>query len=217
MTEIKICGITNEEDALFAASCGIEALGFIFHPPSPRYVTPEKARRIISALPPEVAKVGVFVNLEARLVEELRAFCGLDFLQLHGDESPEYCRHFSPSVLLKALSLEKTEDIAALTSYRVRAILVDARDAERYGGTGKKANWKLAKEAKKITPLILSGGLQEGNIGSAIREVAPQAVDINSGAESAPGKKDREKVKNIIALIRSYGTVAGEKKIFIHN
>lgn len=214
MTEIKLCGITNKEDALFAAACGVDALGFIFYASSPRNISPEKVRAIISELPHQIAKVGVFVNHNATDVNHIYAFCGLDFIQLHGDESAAYCSQFPSSLLIKAVSLQKVEDVEALGSYLIRAILVDARDSGRYGGTGKQADWRLAMEAKRIAPLILSGGLREENIREAIAEVLPQAVDINSGVESSPGKKDWTKVRRIIEIIRNADNGPDETKIF---
>jgi len=203
VTEIKICGITNKEDALFAAACGADALGFIFYPPSPRYISPEKARAIIAYLPPEIVKVGIFVNHDVSEVERIRQYCGLDLIQLHGDETPDYCRRFAPSLLIKALSPQSDADLDALGRYEVRAVLVDAHDKERYGGTGLTSDWDLAVKVKKSHSLILSGGLKEENITEAIARVSPQALDINSGIESAPGKKDHGKLLNIIEIIRN--------------
>ncbi len=214
MTEVKICGITNKEDALFAASCGADALGFIFYPPSPRYIAPEKARAIIADLPPEIAKVGVFVNHDANEVKQLQRFCGLDLIQLHGDETPDYCRLFRPSMVIKAVSLKTENDLEALRQYDVRAVLVDARDKDRYGGTGLTSNWELAVQVKKNHCLILAGGLNEGNIREALAQVSPQAVDINSGIESAPGRKDHAKLAGIIGIVRNHAGEMSEKKIF---
>jgi len=209
LIKIKICGITNLEDALNAANCGSDALGFIFYQKSPRYVAPEVAREIIEKLPPEIKKVGVFVNQAADTVRELLEFCGLDMIQLHGDESPDYCRQFPASTLIKAFSLRSANDLLKLKSYSVKAILVDTYDPERYGGTGKKANWELAVTVKETHPLILSGGLNAANIRQAIEIVSPYAVDINSGAEISPGKKDPELVRKIIEIVRQ---VNQEKK-----
>ena len=214
MTEIKICGITNKEDAIFIAACGADALGFIFYPPSPRYISPEKARAIIAYLPPEVVKVGVFVNHDFKEVERIRQYCGLDLIQLHGDETPDYCRRFVSSLLIKALSPQNDAGLDALDRYEVRAVLVDARDKGRYGGTGIKSNWDIAVKVKKTHSLILSGGLKEENITEAIARVSPQAVDINSGIESAPGKKDHGKLRNIIEIIRNQGEGICDRKIF---
>ncbi len=215
MTEIKICGITDRDDALFAAECGIAALGFIFYALSPRYVSPVKAREIMAALPAEVAKVGVFVNQEIWEVERIADFCGLDFIQLHGDETPGYCRSFPASRLIKAFFLQNEQDLETLKSYPVQAVLVDSRDAGRYGGTGKKANWELALKAKDGQRLILSGGLSEENIAEALTLVSPAAVDLNSGVEIVPGRKDRGKIRRVVQIIESMGKGDGNGKIFV--
>jgi len=213
MTEIKICGITNLEDALCAAACGADAIGFIFHPPSPRYVTPERAREIIAALPGEIFKIGVFVNREASEVERTAELCGLDLLQLHGDESPEYCRRFPPERVIKAVFPRTSEDLRALDAYDVRAFLADFREADLYGGTGKRADWTLAAKIGKTHPLILAGGLCIENIDEALAAVAPGAVDINSGCERAPGIKDHDRMQRIVGMIRGSG-LYGPRVIF---
>jgi phosphoribosylanthranilate isomerase len=203
MTEIKICGITRIEDALCAAESGADAVGFIFHEASPRYIAPERAKEIIAALPAGIATVGVFVNREAEEVAQTVEDCGIDLIQLHGDESPEYCRRFPPERVIKAVFLRTPEDLRALDAYDVRAFLADFREAGRYGGTGKRADWGLAARLEKTHPLILAGGLCIENIGEALAAVAPGAVDINSGCERTPGIKDHERIKRIISLIRS--------------
>ncbi len=213
MTEIKICGITRLEDALCAAACGADAVGFIFHPASPRYIAPERAKEIISELPRGIAKVGVFVNRKREEVEQVAGACGLDLIQLHGDESPAYCRLFPPELLIKAVSPKTAQELGKLGTYKVRAFLADSRDAGRYGGTGKRADWNLAAALKKTLPLILAGGLDAENIGTALAAVAPQAVDINSGCELAPGIKDHARMRRIIGLIRS-GELPGPHVIF---
>ena len=202
MTEIKICGITRIDDALCAAACGADAVGFIFHPASPRYIAAERAKEIIAALPADLVKVGVFVNREAEEVAQTVEDCGLDLIQLHGDESPEYCRRFPPERVIKAVFLRTPEDLRALDAYDVMAFLADFREAGRYGGTGKRADWELAARLGKTHPLILAGGLCIENIGEAMAAVAPGAVDINSGCERTPGIKDHERMKRIINLIR---------------
>ena len=212
-TEIKICGITRLEDALCAAACGADAVGFIFHPASPRYITPERARAIIAKLPEGIATVGVFVNRKREVVEQTAETCGLDLIQLHGDESPEYCRLFPSQRVIKAVSPRTAEELRALDVYEVRAFLVDARDAGRYGGTGKRADWELAVALKKTHPLILAGGLDPGNIEEALAAVAPHAVDINSGCELAPGIKDHDRIRRIVGMIRK-GCTPGLKAIF---
>lgn len=203
MTQIKICGITRRTDALTAAACGADALGFIFYAASPRHVTPETVRAICRELPDGVVRVGVFVNEEASKVGEIVDFCGLDLIQLHGDEPPDYCRRFPAERLIKAVSFQGEGDPAVPADYAVRAILLDHRDAGRYGGTGKQSDWNGAGRIKALYPLILAGGLHAGNIEAAIRSVAPDAVDINSGVEKSPGEKDAKKVKGIIEIIRS--------------
>lgn len=202
MTQIKICGITNIDDALCAAACGADAIGFIFHPPSPRYIEPKRAKEIIAALPAGIATVGVFVNLDAEEVARTVEDCGLDLIQLHGDESPEYCRRFPPERVIKAVFLRTPEELRALDAYDVRAFLADFREAGRYGGTGKRADWGLAARLGKSHPLILAGGLGIENIGEALAAVAPGAVDINSGCERTPGIKDHERMRRIVGMIR---------------
>lgn len=202
MTQVKICGITNKEDALCAAKLGAAALGFIFYPPSPRNIKPEDARKIVSAMPAELVKVGVFVNESVDEVKRIVEYCALDMIQLHGDETPVYCREFPAFQVIKAVELKNDADFNHASGYDVAAILVDSRHAGLYGGTGKKANWALACSIKNKKPLILSGGLSEGNIAEAIREVTPNALDINSGVELMPGEKDHAKLARIFDIIR---------------
>jgi phosphoribosylanthranilate isomerase len=204
MVQIKICGITNIEDGLAAASAGADALGFVFHPASPRYVRPERAREIIGSLPPALSTVGVFVNAPAAEVLQIAELCGLDFIQLHGSETREYCRRFPRERLIKALSFKSEEEFSSIADYPVKAFLVDAHDPVRFGGTGKTCDWNLARKAAALHSLILAGGLGEGNILAALETVRPLAVDISSGVEAHPGKKDHEKIRAVIALVRQY-------------
>ena len=204
MTEIKICGITNIDDAMNAAECGADALGFIFYRKSPRYITPEVAREIIRNLSHSVCKAGVFVDHDVDKIKEIVEFCGLDLIQLHGDESPQYCRQFPKSKLIKAIA-EKTPQ---LFEYSVSAILLDAYHPKLYGGTGKKSDWDLAVKIKENHTLILSGGLRLENIREALKTVSPDAVDINSGVELSPGRKDPEKVKKIIEIVKQTESMA---------
>ena len=210
MTEIKICGITNLDDASFAAECGVDALGFNFYSKSPRYVAPERANEIIERIPERITKVGVFVNQDALEVKKIVGFCGLNLIQLHGDESSEYCYQFPRSLLIKALSPRREADLRKLRTYPVRAILVDAYDPLRYGGTGKRSDWGIAVKVKKTHLLIIAGGLHADNIREAIEVVSPHAVDINSGVESSPGRKDPEKVKKIVEIVRRTGRKGSE-------
>ena len=213
MTEIKICGITNLEDALGAADCGADAVGFIFHPGSPRYIPPQKAKAIADALPEGIARVGVFVNHCAAEVERIAEVCVLDFIQLHGDEPPEFCRHFPPERLIKAVFPRRMDDLQALDSYKVMAFLIDSRTAGLYGGTGRTADWPLAARLREAHPLILAGGLNEGNIRQALAFVSPHAVDLNSGVERAPGIKDHDRMRRIVEIVRR-GDANGPKILF---
>ena len=211
MPEIKICGITTRDDALTVYEAGADALGFIFYPKSPRYVSPEQVRDIIAGLPRGITKVGVFVNEDPERVVKIAQSCGLDLLQFHGTETPSYCSRFPASMVIKALSPRTAEDIEEIDAFPVRAILVDAFAPGLYGGTGKVSNWEVAREIGEKHPLILSGGLNEGNVEEAIESVSPDAVDINSGVEYAPGKKDHAKVMKIISLICRCGRNGGER------
>jgi phosphoribosylanthranilate isomerase len=205
MVKIKICGITNYDDAQTAAALGADALGFIFAP-SPRQVTPQKARSIIETLPPMVGTVGVFVNESEEVIREIAEYCGLSLIQFHGDEPPEFCERFRPRAV-KAFRLKDDKGLRAIGNYkgRVRAILLDTYQKGLAGGTGKTFPWELAIKAKEAgLPVILSGGLTPANIEEAIRTVGPYAVDLNSGIEENPGKKSPllmrqvfEKIKNL--------------------
>jgi phosphoribosylanthranilate isomerase len=206
VTEAKICGITNKEDALAAAHCGAAALGFIFYALSPRCIKPEDAKKIISVLPDKVIKVGVFVNEKPQEIKRIIEYCRLDMIQLHGDESPEYCLQFPSPQVIKVVDLKNETDLVYAINYHVGAILVDSRHAGLYGGTGKKANWELACRIKNKKPLILSGGLNEKNVAEALRSITPAALDINSGVESEPGKKDHKKLQRIFDIIRGADT-----------
>jgi phosphoribosylanthranilate isomerase len=213
LIQVKICGITNKEDALCAVRCGAGALGFIFYSPSPRNISPEDARKIVSALPADLAKVGVFVNESPAEVKRIVEYCGLDMIQLHGDETPAYCHEFPASQIIKAVELKNDDDLNHASRYDVAAILVDSRSAGLYGGTGRKADWELAYRMGSKKPLILSGGLNEDNIEEALKVVAPSALDINSGAESEPGKKDHVKLARIFDKIRHADVKANEKQL----
>lgn len=210
MTDIKICGMTNSEDALQAAECGAQAVGFIFYPKSPRYVTPETVRSVIRRLPSGISKVGVFVNAAAEEVMSVAAFCGLDFIQLHGNETPEYCRRISGFDVIKSFSPRAGGAIPEAGEYEVKAVLVDAYAPGVYGGTGKTSDWELAIRLKEYYPLILAGGLHAGNIAEALRRVSPCAVDINSGVEISPGRKDSGKVREIIEIVRKMDGAANK-------
>jgi len=196
MVRIKICGITNLEDARLAAELGAHALGFIFYPKSPRSVRPETAREIIDNLPPLVMTVGVFVDEEAGVVRGIAETTGLDWVQLHGQESPEYCCSLGRRVI-KGFRIKDQSSLTLLPSYQgvVQAILLDTYKAGTAGGTGETFDWGLARQAGELGPIILAGGLTTVNVAQAIHAARPAAVDVASGVEAAPGKKDPEKLK----------------------
>jgi phosphoribosylanthranilate isomerase len=197
--KVKICGVTNAPDALAAWEAGADALGFIFYEPSPRHVPIRVAAEIIRELPPFVAKVGVFVNAAEEVVRRAVGECGIDTLQFHGDETPEFCRKFSPLKTYKAFRVENLESLSALPRYLTDAWLLDSFIAGKPGGTGAKFNWSLAVGSKKLgRPVILAGGLTPENVADAVRQVRPYAVDVSSGVESAPGKKDHARLRRFI-------------------
>ncbi|UCF01224.1 MAG: phosphoribosylanthranilate isomerase [Deltaproteobacteria bacterium] len=191
---IKICGITNKEDALAATHLGADALGFIFAA-SPRKISVERAREIIKALPPFVKTVGVFVDEDPERVSSIAAMCGLDILQLHGSESVDYCSSFDRRVI-KAVRLQSRDDLDNLSQYVsvVDTLLLDTYLPNRLGGTGITFDWKLAVEARRYGRIILAGGLNPENVAAAISMVKPYAVDASSGLERSPGVKDHEKM-----------------------
>jgi phosphoribosylanthranilate isomerase len=194
---VKICGITNREDALHAAASGADALGFVFYSGSPRYVTPETVAAICSELPPFVIRVGLFVNESVEMIRGVAGECGLDALQLHGDESPQACL-LPPYRVIKGLRPLAGDDLAALAIYPVSALLVDAAVPGHFGGTGQRADWALAAKLAVTHRVVLAGGLTPDNVAAAITQVRPYAVDVSSGVESAPGKKDPLKVAEFI-------------------
>lgn len=202
MIRIKICGITNLEDALLAAELGADALGFIFYPPSPRAVAPDAARAIIAQLPPFVSTVGVFVDENAATVKELAAQVGLDWLQLHGQETPEYCRSLGRRAV-KAFRIQNESSLTGLAAYQgaAQAFLLDTYKKGLIGGTGETFNWDLALKAKQYGPIILAGGLTPANVAQALAAAQPQAVDVASGVEAAPGKKDLEKLRAFFRVV----------------
>jgi len=202
LTKIKICGITRMEDALQAVQLGADALGFNFFPESPRYITPQRAWEIISQLPPFVTPVGVFVNAAQEEIDEALAASGARVAQLHGDESPEFCRSCKCKVI-KAFRVGDQFDLARLAEYPVSAFLLDTYRKGLYGGTGATFDWEIAREAGRYGPIILAGGLSPDNIEEAIRSAHPYAVDVNSGVESEPGVKDHAKMEAVVATARA--------------
>lgn len=209
MVKVKICGITNVDDALHAAACGADALGFVFYEKSPRCLLPEAARQIIACLPPFVTTVGLFVNEAPERIRQVADFCGLDVIQLHGDEGPEQS-HLPPYRVIKALRVKDETSLARLEEYRVSAILLDAWVPGVYGGTGEKFDWDLAAAVARQRPVVLAGGLMPENVAEAVRTVRPYGVDVSSGVEAAPGKKDPDKVCEFIRQAKGLKPVTNE-------
>jgi phosphoribosylanthranilate isomerase len=201
--KIKICGITSLEDAQAALEAGADALGFVFFESSPRKIARDRAAGIIRHLPPFVAKVGVFVDPAEADVRRVVAECGVDTLQFHGQETPEFCQKFLlPTV--KAFRIRDRESLRALPAYPTHAWLLDSYVSGQLGGTGERFNWDLAVAAKQWNrPVILAGGLTPDNVAAAVRQVGPYAVDVSSGVEASPGKKDVSKLRAFIAAARA--------------
>ncbi len=198
---VKICGITTIEDAEAAVSFGADAIGFIFYDKSPRFVSPEIAGEIIDHLPPFITRVGVFVNPTKDLVRETIDSIGLDRVQLHGNESPAFCQAYGDRVI-KAVQIKDADTLTLLEKYRVKTFLLDSYAPDSYGGTGQTFDWEWAVKAKEYGQIILSGGLNPENISEAIRIVTPYGVDISSGVEESPGKKDHKKIERLMDAIR---------------
>jgi phosphoribosylanthranilate isomerase len=203
--KVKICGITNLEDARAAVEAGADALGFMFYRQSPRCVSPKAVREIVAQLPPLVVSVGIFVNEEEKVVREIMDACGLAVAQLHGDETPAFC-HALERPVLRAIRLRDRGSLLAIADYRgrgqVRGVVVDAFSESAYGGTGRLADWDLAAEAARTLPVFLAGGLTSLNVAEAIRKVRPYGVDVSSGVEAGPGKKDTAKMQAFIRAAR---------------
>ena len=206
---VKICGITSPEDARAAVVAGADALGFMFYEPSPRCVTPGQAAEIIAELPPQVARVGVFVDADEATVHSTAATAGLDTLQLHGSESPEFCKRFELRTI-KAFRVKDSESLGQLPDYETDAWLLDSYVKGVPGGTGEGFNWDLAVEAKRLgRPILLAGGLTPDNAAEAVGQVAPLGLDVSSGVEVAPGRKDPAKVASFIASAKGSGNTNG--------
>ena len=202
MVRVKICGITNLEDALLVAELGADAIGFIFYEKSPRSIDIASAAMITRALPPYLTRVGVFVNVERSIIDRTFKECKLDVAQLHGDETPEMVDRLGRDVI-KSLRLKTEDDLEKISDYENCAFLLDTFDEERLGGTGRSFNWRWAKDAKRFNkPIVLSGGLNAENVEAAIDAAMPEAVDVSSGVEARPGKKDPKKLARFIRAVR---------------
>ncbi|MDD2851881.1 MAG: phosphoribosylanthranilate isomerase [Desulfuromonadaceae bacterium] len=202
MVKVKICGITSLEDALMAVEVGADALGFVFFTGSPRFVSPEQAVVIIRCLPPFVQTVGLFVNEKLATVNSVVDQCGLDIVQLHGEEFPAYCDAINRRVI-KAFRVKDESSIGGMAGYNVAGYLLDAWFPGAYGGTGTTFNWDIAARVAAERHIVLAGGLTPENVAGAVAAVRPYAVDVSSGVESAPGKKDAALVSSFITSVRS--------------
>ena len=201
MIPVKICGITSCYDAEMAIKFNASAIGLIFYKPSQRYVDPKLIFEWVQELPVGVKKVGVFVNEKVEVVKSIADMLNLDFIQLHGDEGPAYCDEISYPII-KTFSVDNYVDISMIARYKVYAYLFDTYHEGIKGGTGKSFDWNLISKLNIDNPVILSGGLNIDNIKKGIQQVKPDAVDINSGVEFSPGKKDEIKMKNIFNKLR---------------
>jgi len=192
--KVKVCGMTSLKDALVAVEGGADAVGFIFYKKSPRSVTMKTVREIVLELPPFVDTVGVFVDETAEQVNKIADYCNLDIIQLHGDESPTYCKKIRRKVI-KAFRIKDMQSVKKISNFQVSGFLLDTFSEKLHGGTGKVFDWNLALPAKKFGPVIMAGGLTPNNVQQAVRQIRPYGVDVCSGVESEPGIKDHKKVR----------------------
>lgn len=201
MTRVKICGITSVQDAAAAVDAGADALGFVFVPGTPRVISPEVAEQIAAGLPPFVTTVGVFVDQPLEEILSVIIRCRLQAVQLHGNEPETFSRRI-PVKVIKAIRVRDAADLRGIGTYPAHAFLLDAFVEGQPGGTGTTISWDLARQAIGRVPVILSGGLRPENVAQAVRAVRPYAVDVSSGVETSPGRKDHRKVREFIAAVR---------------
>jgi phosphoribosylanthranilate isomerase len=202
MTKVKICGITNLDDARVAVDAGADMLGLIFYPPSPRYVTPEQAQTIVASVPSSLPVIGVFVNADAETISRIARVSGVQMVQLHGEESPELCHQLSWPVV-KTFRFTAQVQPEMMRQYTVAAYLIEGFHADLYGGGGAVADWQRAATLQQYGRIMLAGGLTADNVAAAIRTVRPYAVDVCSGVEATPGKKDGHKVRVFVARAKT--------------
>ena len=203
MTKIKICGLTNKEDAKEAARLGADFAGFIFYKRSPRYIEPKDARAIAGTLPAEVIKVGVFVDERLETISEAARLAGLDMAQLHGEEGPEHCSFVRKRIkVIKAFRTRDAKDLEKINEYDADFYLLDTYREGKPGGTGEAFDWNILSDKRFSRPVILSGGLRPDNVREAIQKVSPYGVDVSSGVEKSPGKKDFILMRKFIENVR---------------
>ncbi len=201
IVKVKICGMTCLEDTLLAVEEGADAVGFIFYRKSPRCVSAKTVKTIVAALPPFIETVGVFVNESADRINRIADSCKLSAVQLHGNESPAFCKKIRRKVI-KAVRVKGKDSFDGLSSYKVSAFLLDACSDQQQGGTGETFDWRLVGEGKKYGPVILAGGLDPSNVAHAIQKVKPYGVDVCSGVEKLPGIKDPSRLKAFIKAVK---------------
>ena len=205
MVRVKICGITNIDDAKASVAAGCDAIGYVFYKKSERYISPEKAGSISRALPKRAIKVGVFVNSTEKTIKGIAKSCNLDILQFHGDESPEFCRKFKGYKVIKAFRVKGKIDLEKILEYKTFAYLFDTFAKSKAGGTGKNFDWKLIRHMGEIKrPIFLSGGLTAENVKKSLEVVKPAWVDVSSSVEIKSGKKDHKKVRGFIKAVKRY-------------
>ena len=211
-TRVKICGITREQDARAAAAAGADAIGFVFWPNSPRRIDPREAAGIGRAVPALLTRVGVFVNASPRDVARAVSDARLDAVQLHGEEDPDAYVSCGAAVI-KVVSLVSDVDVARARSYSPAVtLLVDAKDVERRGGTGVRANWHFAQRLARVRPILLAGGLRASNVAEAIRTVRPWGVDVSSGVEVRPGQKSARQIEALLARVEEADRAASVRR-----
>lgn len=211
--KVKICGVRTLEEGQAAVDSGADALGFNFWAQSARYIEPHAAREVITGLSPMVCTVGVFVNEEANHIVDIASELGLSAVQLHGDESPEFCERLGSIKTIKAIRVGKDFDLRMIEHYRVSMVLLDSSIEGTYGGTGRRFDWRIAIEAKQLAPIILAGGLTTENVWDAITHVRPAAIDVCSGVEAEPGRKDLNKLRRFMAIVaRANALIAGDEE-----
>ncbi|MBF0625933.1 MAG: phosphoribosylanthranilate isomerase [Magnetococcales bacterium] len=208
MVRVKICGITRLEDGLAAAAAGADAIGLVFHPPSPRAIDPERAADLVRRLPPFLGIVGLFVNRSRAEIEAITRQCRLDMIQLHGDETPADCADL-PVRVIKAVRVSTAADLAGLERYPAQGLLLDARSPSGvYGGGGHRFDWSLLADYRCPAPLILAGGLDPDTVAQAVARVRPYAVDVSTGVEAAKGIKDPLRMQRFVAQARLWNRTA---------
>lgn len=209
--KVKVCGVRTIEEAEAALDAGADALGFNFWAPSPRYIAPHAASEIIAKLSPVVSTVGVFVNEDVNRIIDIASKLHLSAVQLHGDESPEYCATLGAIKTIKAIRVGQDFDLAVIKTYPVSMVLLDSNIRGSYGGTGRRFDWRIAIEAKRLARIILAGGLNVENVWEAITQVRPAAIDVCSGVEAEPGRKDFERLRRFMSVVaRANALLASE-------